>query len=337
MAGGPRRGRSLCALAVVVPVVLAGAARPAETPKPQARPVTEGVWLIPGGLSANREPDGNTVIFDDGRGGLVVMDTGRHLWQRQAILDFAKARGAPIVAIVNSHWHLDHVSGNAELKAAYPGAKVYASRAIDEALTGFLAKSAADSQAYLTPGKAPPETQEDIRADMATTANPAALRPDVPIDASRTVKFGALTLELNLAPNAATAGDVWVYDAQWRLAAVGDLVTLPAPFLDTACPSGWRAALARIWATPFEIAVPGHGQPMSRAQFTLYRTAFEGVIDCAASPRSKTECAAEWTAAIKPLLGPDPADAKRAQGMTEYYVGDVLRAGGDKNAACKNA
>ena len=159
------------ALPVVLAVLTAGDVS-AEPPQPQARPVAEGVWLIPGGLPANREPDGNTVIFDDGQGGLVVMDTGRHLWHRAAILAFAKARRAPIVAIVNSHWHLDHVSGNADLKAAYPGVRVYASRAIDEALTGFLAKSAADSQAYLAPGKAPPEMQEDIRADMATIGKP---------------------------------------------------------------------------------------------------------------------------------------------------------------------
>ena len=45
----------------------------------------------------------------------------------------------PVVAIVNSHWHLDHVSGNAALRAAYPRAQVYASDAIDGAMRGFLA------------------------------------------------------------------------------------------------------------------------------------------------------------------------------------------------------
>ena len=45
----------------------------------------------------------------------------------------------PIVAIVNSHWHLDHVSGNAALRAAYPRAQVYASDAIRDAMHGFLA------------------------------------------------------------------------------------------------------------------------------------------------------------------------------------------------------
>ncbi len=85
------------------------------------------------------------------------MDTGRHVWHRQAILDFAKAQGKPIAAIVNSHWHLDHVSGVPPSAPPYPGPKVYASGAIDEALTGFLAKSAAESPGLISAaGKLPP-------------------------------------------------------------------------------------------------------------------------------------------------------------------------------------
>lgn len=308
---------------------------PSPSPPP-AQVVAHGVWLIPGGILPKRQPDGNTVVFQGPRG-LLVMDTGRHPWHRQAILDFAKARRAPIVAIVNSHWHLDHVSGDPALKAAYPGAKLYASRAINEALTGFLARSAADAQPYLAPGKLPPETQEDIRGDIATTANGQALKPDIPIDGSGPLELAGLRLQVNLATDAATAGDVWLYDPRSRVAAVGDLVTLPAPFLDTACPKGWQAALARVWATPFETLVPGHGPPMTRSQFALYRSAFDQVIACAASDRDKTECAAAWTRAVAPLLGPDPAEARRAQGMTEYYVQDVLRAHGGKSATCKAA
>ena len=119
-----------------------------DTTPPQPQSIVPGVTLIPGGIRPNRQPDGNTVIFD-APAGLIVMDTGRHTWHRQAILDFAKARGKPIAAIINSHWHLDHVSGNPGLRTAYPGLRVYASSAIDAALTGFLAKSAADAKPYL--------------------------------------------------------------------------------------------------------------------------------------------------------------------------------------------
>jgi glyoxylase-like metal-dependent hydrolase (beta-lactamase superfamily II) len=322
--------RRLAGLILAVLATTSAAAQPA-TPKPQA--IGPGVWLIPGGIPPKRQPDGNTVIFEGPRG-LAVMDTGRHAWHRQAILDFALAGRKPIVAIINSHWHLDHVSGDPALKAAYPGARVYASRAIDRALTGFLARSAADAKAYLEPGKLPPETQEDIRADLATIQAGRALKPDVAIEASGVRNLAGRRLSVNLAKDAATSGDVWVYDRRSGVVAVGDLVTLPAAFLDTACPGGWRAALGAIWATPFRLLVPGHGAPMTRDQFAAYRTAFDQLIDCADSARGKAECAAAWTAAVGPLLGDDPAAAKRAQGMTEYYVEGVLRANGGKSADC---
>jgi len=326
--------RALAGLVLAALAASPVAAQPAAPPPPLPQAVAPGVWLIPGGIPPKRQPDGNTIVFQ-GPSGLVVMDTGRHPWHGQAILDFAKARRAPVVAIVNSHWHLDHVSGDPVLKAAYPHARIYASRAIDEALTGFLARSAAEAQPYLAPGKLPPETQEDIRGDLATIANGQALRPDVPIEASGPRRLAGLKLQVNLAPDAATAGDVWLYDPRSRVVAAGDLVTLPAPFLDTACPKGWQAALAQVWATPFEILIPGHGPPMTRPQFAAWRLAFDQVIACAASDRDKTDCAAAWTRAVTPLLGPD--DARRAQVMTEHYVQDLLRPNQGKSPTCKAA
>ncbi len=251
-----------------------------EAPDPQS--VASGVWLIPGGIRPNRQPDGNSVVFEAPEG-LVVIDTGRHAWHREAILSLARAQRKDVVAIVNTHWHLDHVSGNPDLRAAYPQVRVHASSAIDGALTGFLPASAADSAAYLDDPKIPEETREDIRADLLTIQNGGALKPDVVIAASGTTALGGLALRISLVPDAVTAGDVWIYDSARRVAVLGDLVTLPAPFLDTACPQGWKAALDAVAATPFEVAIPGHGAPMSRAQFLLYQAAFEAFIDCSGS------------------------------------------------------
>jgi glyoxylase-like metal-dependent hydrolase (beta-lactamase superfamily II) len=302
---------------------------------PAPQPLAQGVWLIPGGILPDRQPDGNTIVFA-GPEGLVVMDTGRHLWQRQAILDLAAARRQPIVAIVNSHWHLDHVSGNPDLKRAYPGARVYASSAIDGALAGFLPRSAADGRKYLSDPGLPPDTLEDLKADLATIDNGQALRPDVVIDRSGVRALAGLKLRVNLAPKAATDGDVWLYDPRSRIAAVGDLVTLPAPFLDTACPRGWKKALDQIWATPFTKLVPGHGAPMSREQFGLYRASFDAFIDCAAGTREAKDCAADWANAVTPLLTGGDTDQRRARGMAAYYV-DLLRRNGGKSRDCKTA
>jgi glyoxylase-like metal-dependent hydrolase (beta-lactamase superfamily II) len=259
---------------------------PIASPAPQE--LVPGVWLIPGAILPNRQPDGNTVIFDAPEG-LVVVDTGRHAWHREAILSLAGAQKKVIIAIVNTHWHLDHVSGNPELRAAYPGLRVYASNAIDGALTGFFPASAKESAAYLDDPQIPEETRDDIRADLLTIQNGAALKPDVVVAVSGTVPLGGRALTINLAPDAVTAGDVWLNDDKTRVAVLGDLVTLPAPFLDTACPEGWKLALRQVAAIPFEVAIPGHGAPMTGAQFLLYQNAFEAFVDCANSARSQDE------------------------------------------------
>jgi glyoxylase-like metal-dependent hydrolase (beta-lactamase superfamily II) len=312
------------------PVGTSAATAPAE-PAPQL--LAPGVWLISGGILPDREPDGNSVVFD-APAGLIVMDTGRHDWHAQAILALARERNKPIAAIVNSHWHLDHVSGNPALRAAYPGLRVYASNAIDAALSGFLPASAKENVPYLDDPTVPEETRADMRLDQATIEHGAALRPDVVIRSSASLSLGGRKFRINLEPDAATSGDVWLFDERSGIAALGDLVTLPAPFLDTACPQGWKSALAAVSATPFRTAIPGHGAPMGRSQFQLYREAFESFIDCSDSDRPKEACAADWAQAVRPLLSADTGETRRAQAMSAYYV-ELLRANGGRSKYCE--
>ena len=337
MSGAVGRGRVKPlqrAWVALLALVVSGAAwtdAPQAT-APAARSVAPGVWLIPGGMPADRQPDGNSVVFE-APDGLVVVDTGRHAWHRAALLALARAQGEAIVAVVNTHWHLDHVSGNPDLRAAYPGLRVYASGAIDDALAGFLAQSAKDSAAYLEDARIPAATREDIRGDMLTIANGAALRPDVVIERSATMDIGGRSLQVHLVADAVTAGDLWIYDPVSKVAVLGDLLTLPAPFLDTACPEGWLGALEAVSSATFEIAIPGHGPPVSREQFQAYRRAFAAFIHCANSAVSANECSAHWVDDARPLLGDVETDAPRARRMAEYYVG-MLRENRGRSRYC---
>lgn len=276
--------------------------------------------LIPGGFEPGSQPDGNTVVFD-APDGLVVLDTGRHPAHSQKILDFASASGKPIVAVLNSHWHLDHVSGNPRLRAAYPGLKVYASNAIDGAMHGFLANSKRDAMAFLSDPEVPENMKAEVRADIATIDSGKALYPDVVVSRSGEFTLGGRRLQLGLA-HAATRGDLWVYDAEHRFLATGDLVTLPVPFLDTGCAATWSAELAKLDALDFTRAVPGHGPELSHAQFGVYRAAFEQLRACASSDTDKKSCAEGWVRDAGALMA-EP-DRARVGGMLEYYV-DVLR------------
>jgi hypothetical protein len=114
---------------------------------------------------------------------------------------------------------------------------------------------------------------------------------------------------------------------------VGDLVTLPAPFLDTACPDGWKKALAEIEATPFTTLIPGHGPKMDRAGFSLWKTAFERFLDCAAGETEAVACAQAWTRGVKPLLPASEDAVTRSTQMSTYYV-DMLRRNGGTSPNC---
>lgn len=328
------RRRTGAVLAVCAALLAPAAQSAGDAPAPpRPQPLAEGVWWIPGGLLPGRQPDGNSVVFR-GPDGLVVVDTGRHRWHRQAILDLARAQKAPIVAIVNTHWHLDHVSGNPGLRAAHPAARVHASDAIDGALAGFLRQSAESARKYLeTPGL-PAATVEDIRGDLATTANGRALRPDEVVRESGETTLGGRAFTLNLARDGPTAGDVWLLDPATRIAVVGDLVTLPVPFLDTACVAGWQAALAQVAEAPFDRLVPGHGLPMSRDDFDRYRTAFDAFVRCARSEREASACTAAWSRDVAPLLEANGMDARRTASMATYYVVEVLRKNRGNSAHC---
>ncbi len=302
-------------------------------PVPLPESLAKGVWLIPGGFPPAREPDGNTVVFEAPLG-LVVVDTGRHSWHRQAILGLANERQRGIVAVVNSHWHLDHVSGNPALRAAFPELRVYSSSAIDGALDGFLASSAREYASYANDTSLPETLREDIRGDIETIENGAALKPDQPIQASSVMSLGGRSFQVNLVRGAVTSGDLWLYDEQSGVAALGDLVTFPVPFLDTACPEGWRTALAQVSATPFKVAVPGHGPPMTPADVLRYRTAFDSFIDCANSQRPAEACGAAWTDAARPMLAADAKAVERASAMAVSYV-TMLRANGGRSKYCE--
>jgi glyoxylase-like metal-dependent hydrolase (beta-lactamase superfamily II) len=284
---------------------------------------SSGYTLIPGSLDPGRQPDGNSVVLDAPEG-LILVDTGRHAEHQQRLLDAARAAGKPIAAIVNTHWHLDHSGGNRVILTAFPRAQVHASTAIEGALTGFLADSRRQALDYIASGKAGPAQEAEIRRDIAVSEDPEALRPTRPVTETTAASIAGRKLTLHLARHAATEGDVWIEDRRAGLVIAGDLVVAPVPFLDTACPEGWRKALGEIAAVRFTTLIPGHGDPMTRARFESWRAAYGSLLDCAASDAARDTCVTGWITAAAAFI-PSGAE-KRVAGMVGYYLDTRLRA-----------
>lgn len=283
--------------------------------------------LLPGAYDPEQgdgQPDGNSVLIR-APDGLVVFDTGRH---EQAftgrIIDAADAWKLPVAAIVNSHWHLDHVSGNVPLRERWPRAEVHASLAIEDAMRHFLADSRKNIAARLQTLPADSAEAGYARASLARIDAGPKLFPTDPVRASGERRIAGMTFHVGLEENAVSGGDVWLLDPSTRTLLAGDLVNFPAPFFDTACPRGWSEALGRLDAQAFDTLVPGHGAPMRHAQFGRYRRAFDGLLACAAGDASVADCAARWESDLGPLL---PDNQRRLSRMLlDYYFQSVLRA-----------
>ena len=300
-------------------VLAALAGMPASSAPPDA---PASYHLIPGSLQPGRGPDGNS-IFLEAPDGLILVDTGRHPEHRDQLLAYARSRGRPVAAIVNTHWHLDHTTSNDEIRAVYPAAQVYASDAIEGALTGFFVRSRASTQRALDTGQVPEANRAEVQRAFSVMDNPDSLRPTRTVVRSGTMRIAGRRLRVNLARFAATAGDVWLYDPSTRVAIVGDLVVAAVPFMDTACPEGWRRALGEIAATPFTSLIPGHGEPMDRAGFTAWRTAFDNLLDCGASERPRADCVAGWRRDAAQFI---PAGREAmVDNLAGYYIDSRLR------------
>jgi glyoxylase-like metal-dependent hydrolase (beta-lactamase superfamily II) len=295
-------------------------------PEIGAEPADAGLHIIRGSFSPGRSPDGNTAVLDT-RSGLIVFDTGRHAAHVEKIIAYAKERRRPVVAIFNSHWHLDHISGNPALRDAFPNAVVYShGPSLAEALTGFLARGAESNRKRVAEGGLTAGQIEDAKRDLATYEARDRLQPTVSLETPKTLTVDGRRLSVHVAKGA-SAGDIWIYDEGSGAAIIADLITLPAPLLDTACPREWLAALDEVLALPFTSVVPGHGRVMARTDVKIYREAFDGLIACASSASDAAVCSESWALAVAPLRDAPEMDGRAARDYARYYVESVLRGG----------
>ena len=279
--------------------------------------------LVAGGVYEDKGPDGNSVILDAPQG-LIVVDTGRHPDHAEEILAFARSSGKPVAAIVNTHWHLDHTTGNMDLAKAYPGVQIVASHAIEGKLFhDFITPGRERAKKALAEGIAPEGQRPGMIRAQAFLDQPAYGRPTVAVERSAKMRVAGRELDLRLAPFAATEGDVWLFIPEEKMVIAGDLVVDIVPFMDTACVEGWSKALEEIAAVDFETLIPGHGAPMTKPQFVQWKAAFDRLVDCGRSEAAVSTCAEGWMANAAPFIAEDKKAYVRD--AAAYYIETRMR------------
>lgn len=281
-----------------------------------------GVALLHGRFVSGAQPDGNSVLIHADEG-VIVFDAGRHPAHAEALLAALAAAKPSAVALVNSHWHLDHSGGLIRLRAAYPAAQLHASAAIETARQGFLANYRAQLQQFAAQPVAGGPSAAVIRSETALIDGSAAMQPDVVVDASHEKVLLGRRLKLGLG-SGVSGGDVWLLDPTSGVLLAGDLVTQPAPLFDTACAARWSQDLAALAEEDFVLLVPGHGAAMDRAAFTAWRHGFDALVACATAARPATECRDGWMQG--PAAALSTADRALAGQLLDYYLGGPLTA-----------
>ena len=280
--------------------------------------IAPDVWLLRGRFETGRQPDGNSILLR-GSEGWVLIDSGRHATHTEALLKLSEGQ---LKAVINTHWHLDHLGGNALLRKRVPGVQVYASAAVDTALQGWLTRSREQMLSAMKDEKLPAATRSMMQIDLDLLSDRKALAPDHHIRESGPLVLGGRKLRIGL-ESAVSGGDLWVLDEATGSLMAGDLITWPVPFMDTACPESWGAALQRLEALPFERVVPGHGPVMSRAELRQYRQAWQTLKDCAASSAEPLSCSVAWVESLPGLIAPE--ERPRVHSMLAYYLKTRLR------------
>jgi glyoxylase-like metal-dependent hydrolase (beta-lactamase superfamily II) len=187
--------------------------------------------------------------------GLVMVDAGIALSREKLAARLRALSPAPVLQVINTHWHWDHADGN-----------------------GWLHSGGATLVAHPNTIRHLGETIRVAEWEHTFTPVPEKDRPTVAVAQQRRTDVGGEPVEIRTYGGAAhTDGDLAVYFPREDVLATGDTWwNGQYPFIDYVAGGSIdgmiRAANQNIaWATDQTRVVPGHGPAGGRAELVEYR------------------------------------------------------------------
>jgi cyclase len=241
-------------------------------------------------------PDGNTTLIVGTRHALVV-DTG--YLPSTARRDIEIVRGLtdrPVRYVLNTHWHNDHVGGNAAWLDAFPSADIVAhaeTRAMmDARIRSYVGRFIAEDSAI---GRERARRQRQLDEGIGDDGQPlrpaereAAILslarsrravaefaafvyqpPTLTFSGELTLDLGGREVRLLHLGRGNTGGDVVAYLPHERVLVAGDLLTHPVPYAFGGYPGEWRRTLQAVAQLDIDVIVPGHGEVLRGKQHLL--------------------------------------------------------------------
>jgi len=203
------------------------------------RPLKTGLYMITGG--------GANTLVRVTSDGLIVVDTKNPSDENYKRLteEIASVSSLPVKYVLNTHHHPDHVGNNQKFIDA--GAQVVA-------LEALKARMASD-----------PRTKDIPGLPTATFARDYVL------------KFGGAEVQAHSYGRGHTGDDTMVYFPDLKVVMVSDQITDATPIVDFANGGSaveWTQILDGVLALDFEMAIPGRGEPKTKADIQAYRAKF---------------------------------------------------------------
>ena len=264
----------------------------APAPKPDAalpftlKPLGHGIYAAIDNPKGEAGANAGFVVGDDG---VAVIDTFENAPAAQALLgEIRMVTKLPIRFVVNTHYHLDHVAGNAVF--AKEGAVIVAHRNVPAWIhtenLKFFGKNIT------------PEQKSQVE-NLAT--------PNMLFDSSTELRLGSVALRVEFFPGH-TGGDSIVVVQQDKSAVVfcGDLFwrqTLPNLIDASTLP--WMETLStftRFSAESPIVFIPGHGDPGNASDVAAFRGYLSDLREWVSGAKKDGKTGAALVDAVLPQL-----------------------------------
>jgi cyclase len=221
---------------------------------PAAGQTVEKIKLLKPNLYEITGGGANTIVRVTNQG-LIVVDTKNPSDENfnRLMEEIKSVTDQPVKYVINTHHHPDHVGNNQKFIDA--GAQVVAL----EALKMWMEK------------------------DPRTTAIPG--RPTQTFPKDYTLKLADAEVRLYSFGRGHTGDDTMVYFPDTKIVMVSDQITDATPIVDFANGGSaveWTKILDGVLSLDFEQAIPGRGEPKSKADVQAYRMKFDTVVKRAA-------------------------------------------------------
>ncbi len=182
------------------------------------------------------------ISFVIGKKGIAVIDTGGSPKVGAQVREFIrKVSKLPILYVINTHVHPDHVLGNAAFEADRP---IFVGHSD---LASFMAQRKESYLNNLSSWVGIPAVGNEV------------IPPSLTVATTKTIDLGGRSLNLTAYPSAHSSTDMAVFDTKSKTLWTGDLLFIErAPSIDGDI-IGWLKVIDQLSEFKTTLTVPGHG------------------------------------------------------------------------------